>query len=98
MAAPNPSNPPNIPKIKADTPSTRSGRRHVCSVCRLTLESVDRLLHLLSLENVNDADTRQELRAAGGFCNRHSYMWSRLHDALGTAIIYEDLLRAASRR
>ncbi len=74
----------------------RSG--HVCPICRMTLDAVDRLLHLLSLENVNDIETRQELRQSGGFCNRHSYQWAKLHDALGTAIIYEDLLREAERR
>lgn len=79
-------------------PGKRGRARHVCQVCRLTLAGVDRLLHLLSLENVNDFDARQQLRRAGGFCNRHAYQWAKLHDALGTAIIYEDLLRDAARR
>ncbi len=72
--------------------------KHLCSVCLLSLDGVDKLLHLLSLENVNDVDTRLELRRTGGFCNRHAYQWASLHDALGTAIIYEDLLREAGKR
>ncbi len=72
--------------------------RHLCPVCRMTLAGIDRYLHQLSLENVNDFETRQQLRQAGGFCNRHAYAWSRLNDALGTAIIYEDMLREAGRR
>jgi hypothetical protein len=72
--------------------------RHECSVCRLTLAGVDRYLRLISLENVNDFETRQQLRQAGGFCNRHAYAWAKLYDALGTAIIYEDMLREAGRK
>ena len=82
--------------LEAEGHSGRS--RHLCPVCRLTLQAVDRLLHQLSLEQVNEIETRQDLRAAGGFCNRHTYMWAALHDALGTAIIYEDLLREVGRR
>lgn len=77
---------------------TRTRARHVCPICRLTLDGVDRYLRLLSLENVNDIETRQQLRQAGGFCNRHAYAWLRLNDALGTAIIYEDMLREAGRK
>ncbi len=72
--------------------------RHICPICRLVVDGVDRYLKLLSLENVNDYETRQQLRQAGGFCNRHAYTWLKLHDALGTAIIYEDMLREVRRR
>ncbi len=82
--------------LEAEQNSHRSA--HLCPVCRLTLQAVDRLLHQLSLEQVNDIETRRVLRAAGGFCNRHAYMWAALHDALGTAIIFEDLLRDTGRR
>ncbi|MDB5082356.1 MAG: hypothetical protein JWP00_4280 [Chloroflexi bacterium] len=85
--------------LEAEVHPGRPGRpRHLCPVCRLTLQGVDRFLHLISLENVTDVDTRLQLRQAGGFCNRHSYQWANLHDALGTAIIYEDLLREAAKR
>ena len=85
--------------LEAEAHPGKPGRpRHLCPVCRLTLQGVDRFMHLISLENVTDVDTRLQLRAAGGFCNRHSYQWAQLHDALGTAIIYEDLLREASKR
>ncbi len=85
--------------LQAEAHPGKPGRpRHLCPVCRLTLQGVDRFLHLISLENVTDVDTRLQLRQAGGFCNRHSYQWAGLHDALGTAIIYEDLLREVSKR
>ncbi len=78
--------------------ATHPRARHICPVCALALAAVQSWLEQLSLENVNDFDTRAALRGAGGFCNRHSWAWARLHDALGTAILYEDLLREAERR
>lgn len=85
--------------LQAEVQPGRPGRsRHVCPVCRLTLQGVDRFMQLISLENVTDVDMRLQLRASGGFCNRHSYQWLKLNDALGTAIIYEDLLREAAKR
>jgi hypothetical protein len=85
--------------LEAEVHPGRPGRpRHLCPVCRLTLQGVDRFLRLISLENVTDVDIRLQLRQSGGFCNRHSYQWANLHDALGTAIIYEDLLREAAKR
>ncbi len=67
--------------------------RQVCPVCQLTKEGVMRYLGSLSYENVNDPQERARLRAAGGFCNRHSWQWYSLKDALGTAIIFEDVAR-----
>ena len=85
--------------LQAEAHPGRPGRhRHICPVCRLTHQGVDRFMQLISLENVTDVDMRLQLRAAGGFCNRHSYHWLKLNDALGTAIIYEDLLNEAVKR
>lgn len=67
--------------------------RQLCPLCQLTREGVMRYLGSLSYENVNDPQERDKLRAAGGFCNRHSWQWYSLKDALGTAIIYEDVAR-----
>lgn len=67
--------------------------RQVCPICQLTKEGVMRYLGSLSYENVNDPQERAGLRAAGGFCNRHGWQWYSLKDALGTAIIYEDVAR-----
>jgi len=72
--------------------------RHECPICRLALNGVNRYLQQLSLEQVNEVEMRLRLRLAGGFCNNHAYAWLGLHDALGTAIIYEDILREVGRR
>ena len=87
-----------LESMEAEAQSRRANLRHVCPICHLTLEAVGRYLDQLSLENVNDIPTRLAFRAAGGFCNRHTYQWAELHDALGTAILYEDLLREANKR
>ncbi|HEX2915819.1 MAG TPA: DUF6062 family protein [Chloroflexia bacterium] len=64
-----------------------------CPLCQLTRESVARYMGSLSYENVNDPEQRERLRASGGFCNRHSWQWHSHKDALGTAIIYQDVAR-----
>ncbi len=84
--------------MEAEAGPLRSGTRHTCPICRLSLAAVRRYLDLLSLENVNDIPTRLALRASNGFCSRHTYQWAELHDALATAIIYEDLLRETGKR
>lgn len=64
-----------------------------CPVCRLGLRAVSRHLDVLSYENVNDPRTRSELRAARGFCNWHAWQFAEeIHDGLGTAIIYRDII------
>jgi hypothetical protein len=47
----------------------------------------------LFYERVTDISTREAIREAGGFCSRHSRLVSRQADALGTALIYADVLR-----
>lgn len=62
-------------------------------MCRLGLRAVSRHLDVLSYENVNDPRTRSELRAARGFCNWHAWQFAEeIHDGLGTAIIYRDII------
>ncbi|MGI9147800.1 MAG: DUF6062 family protein [Chloroflexota bacterium] len=69
-----------------------------CPVCRLALRSVGRWLASVAYEGVNDIELRNELRAARGFCNVHAHRWlSEVHSILGTAIVYEDLLKASLR-
>lgn len=43
-----------------------------CPICTLIERNVVRYLDMLIHENVNDIDFRNELRQAGGFCNRHA--------------------------
>ena len=69
-----------------------------CPVCRLTMRSVAKLLQSIAYEQVNDVGLRNELRIAGGFCNAHAHQWLReAQHALGTALIYRDVIMAALR-
>jgi hypothetical protein len=69
-----------------------------CPICHLTMRSVGRLLKSVAYEQVNDIALRAELRAARGFCNTHAHRWLReAHSALGTALIYRDVLMSAAR-
>lgn len=63
-----------------------------CVVCHLVQRGVEGYLQRISYENVTDVDTRLELREALGYCAVHGQEWLRLHDTLGTAIIYGDVL------
>src|ERR1700736_6557761 len=69
-----------------------------CPVCRLALRSVGRWLASVAYDQVNDVELRAELRAARGFCNVHAHRWLReVHSVLGTALVYQDLLKAGLR-
>jgi hypothetical protein len=67
-----------------------------CALCRLATESVLQYFGSLGYEQVTDVELRDELRAGGGFCARHAWLF---HEAsgnrLGVAIIYRDLLHHA---
>ncbi len=69
-----------------------------CPLCRLARRSADRYLDILSYENINDVGVRERLRASRGLCRRHAdHLLGELHDGLGTAILYRDLLRTLSQ-
>jgi hypothetical protein len=63
-----------------------------CAVCRYTLRSVQRFFEALVYENTNDFTLRASIRAARGFCNRHTAQYTSMGDELGAALIYRDLL------
>lgn len=67
--------------------------KQACPICQLTLEGGKRYLNLLSYENVTNPTERAKTRSAGGFCNRHTWQWYKLNDALGTALIYGDVAK-----
>ncbi len=70
-----------------------------CPVCRCVREDSLRYMRSLMYEQVTDPTTRGDLQDSWGFCNWHAWMLKELSDeALGTAIIYEDLLRTALSR
>src|SRR5438309_1484570 len=62
-----------------------------CPVCTLTLSAVMARLDDLS-EAVTDPDARAALRDSLAFCAVHGREWLARNDALGTAIIYNDVL------
>ncbi len=63
-----------------------------CSICRFTLRAVERFFASLTYENTNDYAIRGDVRAARGFCNRHTMQYLTFCDELGTAIVCRDLL------
>lgn len=69
-----------------------------CALCRLVRQAVHRYLDHLLYENVNDPGVRGGLRRARGFCNLHAWQLHEEHDALGTAILYRDVLQDVAER
>ena len=71
-----------------------------CPVCRLEQRYVERYLDNLFYENVNNPDLRDILRLSMGFCREHAWLAANqsLGDALGFAIIYQDVIGAALER
>src|SRR5947209_1774574 len=73
--------------------------RRGCPVCRclreLTLRALDTLLH----EQVTDPETRRRLDRSDGFCAWHGDLVTQAGgSALGSAILYESVLRRAVAR
>ena len=67
--------------------------QEACPICRLGLRAVERHFDALTYEGVNDPVARAELRAARGFCYPHAWQFAiEVHDGLGTALIYRDIL------
>jgi hypothetical protein len=71
-----------------------------CPVCRLERKSVERYLDNQFYENVNNPDLREWLRNSLGFCHEHAWLTidKRLGDALGFAIIYNDIILTTLKR
>ena len=71
-----------------------------CPACRLEQRYVEHYLDHLLYENVNDSDLRDILRLSLGFCHEHAWLAvnQRLGDALGFAIIYQDVFGAVLER
>ena len=65
-----------------------------CSVCRLVHHTTDRYLDSLLYESVLDPELREKLKRSHGFCSEHVEMLrNKPGRSLGTALIYETLLR-----
>jgi len=65
-----------------------------CPICRVEARILERYIDNLFYESVNDIKTRERLRASLGFCREHAHlaMDIRLGNALGFAIIYQDVI------
>lgn len=70
-----------------------------CPVCRLESHTVERYIDRLFYESVNDIETRERLRASLGFCREHAQLAvdKKLGNALGFAIIYQDVINNVLR-
>jgi len=68
-----------------------------CPACRLADRASRRFLDTLLYEQVTDPLTRARLRRARGFCREHTEIVMGMGDALGSSIIYADLLAEAGK-
>lgn len=69
-----------------------------CPVCHLVRRRVEQYFDGLLYEKVNDPEIRKRFRAAGGFCNPHSFQFMSCHDGLAASILYRDLLATWLKR
>jgi hypothetical protein len=71
-----------------------------CPVCRLEQKVVQQYMDGLLYESVNSPAARDKLRQSHGFCHEHAWfaIEARLGDALGFAIIYQDVINSVLRR
>ncbi|NLV73568.1 MAG: hypothetical protein GXY52_02615 [Chloroflexi bacterium] len=68
-----------------------------CPICRMINRATDRYLDSLLYEAVLDPDVRAKTKATHGFCADHVEMLGeRPGRALGIALIYRDIIRAAA--
>lgn len=67
-----------------------------CPACRLADQAARDWLAALFHEHVTDPEVRNRLRQARGLCCEHARIALKLGDALGSSIIYADLLAAAA--
>lgn len=64
----------------------------VCPVCQFGAQSITQHIDHLFFERVTDVATRAAIRKSQGFCRLHARLVSRQADALGTALIIQDIL------
>lgn len=67
-----------------------------CPICRLLEQDARSSIKWTLYEHVNDSDIRQELVASRGYCKEHSDLLIELGHPLGVAIIYRDIIDAAT--
>ncbi|MGA2440385.1 MAG: DUF6062 family protein [Tepidisphaeraceae bacterium] len=63
-----------------------------CPVCARIIEDTHHAMDGFLYESVNDAPLRDQIRNDRGLCHRHSWQLARFGDALGSAILFRDVL------
>jgi len=63
-----------------------------CPVCARIIEDTRHAMDSFLYESVNDAGLRDQIRNDRGFCHRHSWQLAQFGDALGSAILFRDVL------
>ena len=84
-----------MPPIDRHMPFFRlldAARQPGCPLCRMIRADTRRRLESILYESVNDVGVRDRWRAARGYCHRHAWILAEFQDALGTAILYEDVV------
>jgi hypothetical protein len=66
-----------------------------CPVCGIAHEATGRYLKGILHERVNDPELRATLIRSKGFCATHAWALTRVRDALGVALLYQDQIAAA---
>jgi hypothetical protein len=73
-------------------------RERGCALCRLVAQASHRYLDAILYEAVNTEEFRAKFRAARGFCPRHTREAGTFANALGTSILYREVLADALAR
>jgi hypothetical protein len=68
-----------------------------CPICRVEHDAALRYIGSLFYEQVNDFNMRERLRASLGFCRQHAHLTVEelQGNALGIALIYQDMIKVA---
>ncbi len=69
-----------------------------CPVCMLAIRRARRTMESLLWENINDIDVRLRLRRSYGFCGEHAAQLVAVHDPLGGAILYRDIVKTVGEK
>ncbi len=71
---------------------TDAFKKEGCAICRRINEATFNYVDSLLYEDVNDQAIREKLKASFGLCVKHSELLFKIGDALGTAIIYKNIV------
>jgi hypothetical protein len=69
-------------------------KRPGCPVCLRIIDETHHAIESFLYESVNDVGLRKQIRKDGGFCPRHCWQLATFGDALGGAILFDDVLQS----